>query len=389
MARKLALFKHRDAFEAYLPTDNVHSAMPNYVGWMNHAAKVLKRELGPKDLSSEGDADTLLAEMLPLLDRSEVPRRIYNERDQSNQRAVFRKYGRMVESNFRGLFPKARAVRSIKTPGTLRITWRDKDSDGYTDVFPSDTFTKPPRKFDLQHDVTGPRGGDYEAKCRVTVRRKSADLNYEVFPKFNNEQKMYLGVMRIQFADLDRTSVAVLLWKEQSSDVFEPVAFETSDYQLSPVAGYTGATGKARRVMRKVRERSGQSAFRQHLRKVYHNTCCISGCAVSEALEGAHIDPYVGPDSDHPQNGLLLRRDLHALFDAFLIGINPRNRTIVVAAIAKTWPGYADLNNKPLMPPRRGAASHGPAELALTNHWRIFTKKNGLPESTQSHPPKA
>src|SRR5271155_3471993 len=40
-------------------------------------------------------------------------------------------------------------------------------------------------------------------------------------------------------------------------------------------------------------------------------------------LEAAHISPYRGLQSNHPQNGLLLRADLHSLFDLGMLAVDP------------------------------------------------------------------
>jgi hypothetical protein len=76
-------------------------------------------------------------------------------------------------------------------------------------------------------------------------------------------------------------------------------------------------------VMRAIRTRRGQSAFRQALIDAYDGRCAITGCAVLDVLEAAHITPYLGPQTNHVTNGLLLRADLHTLFDLNLIAINP------------------------------------------------------------------
>jgi len=49
----------------------------------------------------------------------------------------------------------------------------------------------------------------------------------------------------------------------------------------------------------------------------------LTECSVTKAIEACHINPYRGPEDNHPENGLLLRKDLHALFDNNLIGIHP------------------------------------------------------------------
>jgi putative restriction endonuclease len=70
-------------------------------------------------------------------------------------------------------------------------------------------------------------------------------------------------------------------------------------------------------AMRK--DRKGQSQFRLDILKNYGRRCCISGDRIEELLEAAHIQPYINEASNHPQNGLCLRVDLHRLFDDGLI----------------------------------------------------------------------
>jgi hypothetical protein len=86
-----------------------------------------------------------------------------------------------------------------------------------------------------------------------------------------------------------------------------------------------------RRSLEQVVQRRGQARFRAALIEAYHGQCAISECDAVEALEAAHIAPYRGDQSDHPQNGLLLRADLHSLFDLGLIAINTNGMKVVVA----------------------------------------------------------
>ena len=52
-----------------------------------------------------------------------------------------------------------------------------------------------------------------------------------------------------------------------------------------------------------------------------YGRCLISGCAELLALDAAHIDPVRNDGSDALDNGLLLRADIHRLFDAGLVTI--------------------------------------------------------------------
>jgi hypothetical protein len=76
-------------------------------------------------------------------------------------------------------------------------------------------------------------------------------------------------------------------------------------------------------VERQIRERRGQREFRDALRQRYGDRCLVTGCKVLAVLEAAHITPYRGEQDNHPENGLLLRSDIHTLFDLDLLRIEP------------------------------------------------------------------
>ena len=116
------------------------------------------------------------------------------------------------------------------------------------------------------------------------------------------------------------------------------------DFDLSSVADQRD------RAIAEVVRRRGQAKFRKTLLDDYRGRCAITGCDAVEALEAAHIAPYRGDYSDHVQNGLLLRADLHSLFDLGLISIDPRRMTVVLATelIGTT---YGQLSGSSLLVP--------------------------------------
>ena len=83
--------------------------------------------------------------------------------------------------------------------------------------------------------------------------------------------------------------------------------------------------------MRAICIRRGQPAFRAALLAAYGGRCAITGCDVEDVLEAAHISPYSGPSSSHASNGLLLRADIHTLFDCGLVAFDPKTREVVLA----------------------------------------------------------
>lgn len=71
------------------------------------------------------------------------------------------------------------------------------------------------------------------------------------------------------------------------------------------------------------RVRRGQRRFRQNLIQAYGSLCAISGWGPEEVLEAAHINPHSRSGINSLDNGLLLRADLHTLFDERWIRIHP------------------------------------------------------------------
>src|SRR5258705_4430106 len=68
-------------------------------------------------------------------------------------------------------------------------------------------------------------------------------------------------------------------------------------------------------IFRQINLRRGQPEVRKKLLAAYSGRCAITDCNCSYALEAAHIYPYGGADTNHVQNGILLRSDIHTLFD--------------------------------------------------------------------------
>jgi hypothetical protein len=125
-------------------------------------------------------------------------------------------------------------------------------------------------------------------------------------------------------------------------------------------------------VLRQIKERQGQPDFRAALRERYGDRCMISGCTIIDIVEAAHIKSYQGNDDNHPENGLLLRADLHTLFDLHLIGLEPGTLKIRVRSEAKK-DGYEVFDGQTL---RYSGA--GPSPEAVVFRWKQFVQRDGL-----------
>lgn len=72
-----------------------------------------------------------------------------------------------------------------------------------------------------------------------------------------------------------------------------------------------------------IRVRRGQRLFRKNLIDLYEGKCTISGWGPTEVLEAVHIVNHAESGINHTDNGIMLRADLHRLFDSNLLIINP------------------------------------------------------------------
>jgi hypothetical protein len=86
-----------------------------------------------------------------------------------------------------------------------------------------------------------------------------------------------------------------------------------------------------KRILTAIVSRQGQGAFREQLLAAYRQSCAVTGCDVVEVLEAAHIFAYRGPKTNHVTNGLLLRADIHTLFDLRLLAVHPTDHRLVVS----------------------------------------------------------
>ena len=142
----------------------------------------------------------------------------------------------------------------------------------------------------------------------------------------------------------------------------ERESLETSDDRDEPPP--TDAVDARRKVLALVARRLGQPKFRRVLLKAYGKRCAATGDKVVQVLEAAHIEPYRLRGLNSVTNGLLLRADIHTLFDIGLIAIDTDNRILISKSLNGT--PYAELRGQPLRIPK--SPIHCPNASALAAH---------------------
>lgn len=125
------------------------------------------------------------------------------------------------------------------------------------------------------------------------------------------------------------------------------------------------------RVLREIVRRQGQSKFRAGLITAYEGRCAISQCSVLMVLDAAHVTPYLGLHTNTTSNGILLRTDLHALWDQALIAVNPATMQTSISPALRD-PYYQELNDFPIFQPV--ALSSRLSRHALAEQWEIYQR---------------
>lgn len=128
---------------------------------------------------------------------------------------------------------------------------------------------------------------------------------------------------------------------------------------------------------RRTKKRLGCAEFRDRILEVYEGRCAITGVDCRTALDAAHIQPFKNLASNHTQNGIALRKDIHALFDSGLIGLSDELRVMVNPALGQE---YRRLEGAPLRLPV--VPWNRPSRAAVRAHRTLVYEKN-LPRTAR------
>jgi putative restriction endonuclease len=137
-----------------------------------------------------------------------------------------------------------------------------------------------------------------------------------------------------------------LQWTDDAEWRRNIVAFKSYDLTSGPGVGLAGflhngvpadlepayepqMIDERRRAELVLAVRDGQGAFRVRVLDAYGRRCAVTGEHSLPVLDAAHIQPYLGPGSNHVQNGLVLRADIHRLYDAGYVTVTPELRFAV------------------------------------------------------------
>lgn len=232
------------------------------------------------------------------------------------------------------------------------------------DALASLLFEEARQKYTVQISTDRQRIDRYEASPDLTP----------YFRRFLLAQKELRVLKESREADASvRRERAVARGEEDGDDDLDGSALETKGLlataaqQLNEAGAFdpSGILDARERVLSSIVRRRGQPAFRQRLLAAYNSRCVITGCGVEAVLEAAHIVPYMGPETNHPANGLLLRTDLHTLFDLKLIAVGVTKMSLLVSPMLVNT-CYEEYRGRPIRDPDDRTCQ--PSREALEQH---------------------
>ncbi|WP_233514029.1 HNH endonuclease [Micromonospora craterilacus] len=108
---------------------------------------------------------------------------------------------------------------------------------------------------------------------------------------------------------------------------------------------------------RLVPQRLGQQSFKAVVLGAYGRRCAITDSRVQPVLQAAHIRPLPLGGEHRVDNGLLLKSDVHILFDRGYLGVDPKHRLVVSPRLRSEFGNgdqfYAKAGTQIALPERR------------------------------------
>lgn len=184
--------------------------------------------------------------------------------------------------------------------------------------------------------------GEREYKARFTFAVESEEPNAK--PAWGDLQKQWGVLYPPQFRSFDDPAEeSVLSQYFNTTPVPNPYRDQERDEEMARL-GLDLRTFDLRSIAR----RQGQKEFRNKLMRAYGNRCAVTGTSTESVLEAAHISRFLGAHTNRTSNGLLLRADIHTLFDLHRITITP---DLVVRVDRGLTAPYLQLDKSPLRVP--------------------------------------
>jgi putative restriction endonuclease len=172
---------------------------------------------------------------------------------------------------------------------------------------------------------------DFE-NLRVAVCASQKPIDQKPGAKGGNGQRRIRLFIRAESGSFDVATLSQKLVFLDNKPIY-------SEFELSEAASEADNKGgfapddiedARKRTISAIVQREGQPKFRNDLLIAYGYACAVTNCNLVEVLEAAHILPFMGILTNNIQNGLLLRSDIHTLFDKGLLAIDTNSWEVLI-----------------------------------------------------------
>jgi len=208
---------------------------------------------------------------------------------------------------------------------------------------------------------TGQSGRD---KSEVAATKAAAALKIPIFVITGTSPSSKYRAARIAWVEgWDDSSATFLI--TFSGDAPQGLLVEDNSDSLPFVL----KGNRTRRAKRTVKHRPDQQRFKFQVFQRYGARCPLSGIAVAEMIEAAHLRGDADDGTADPRNGLPLNAALHRAFDAHLFAIDPDTLNVVVR------PGGPSLVEMGIVTPHIRDLARKPHPEALRWRYDEWTRK--------------
>jgi len=118
----------------------------------------------------------------------------------------------------------------------LTIKWQSGDAKGYSDEIPNTWIVSREPQQMVKHYVIGPKGAAHIAWCDIHPQEAAVEIDYTAYRRQNERNGVDIGILRLEFADSNRSGTPNVYWKDNFVDDFTSRTADTKVSWQSDIA---------------------------------------------------------------------------------------------------------------------------------------------------------
>lgn len=231
--------------------------------------------------------------------------------------------GQLVANKAKGIHKPAGWDYALSVRQSLGGPYDDKE----VDVRPDGSW-----RFDYYQEGKDPTRRDDDYTNRALVRNMEAGVPVGVIVQAKKKPQPRYKVLGLARVTNWAGGYFRLEGFRPTGEVGEATEADGTDALIEALGSLPESLTDARkRINTAIVARQGAGAFRKAALTAFKGRCAVTGCDVPDVLEAAHIVPYLGKQTNIVTNTLLLRADIHTLFDRGLLSVSADTLKVEVA----------------------------------------------------------